>query len=217
VAIAAPAQLDLTGGAPKGTTTFTIKTGYDGPLAYAKRGLIASQVFSGTVKDDPTDSFNEGDPTKSQGFVPHDIVVPAGTALLRINMYDAETDGADDIDLYLYKVEADGKLTEVGLSGSGTSAEQIQLLDPAAATYRLFVHGWETDGPDAVYKLHSWALGTTDAGNMTVTGPTAAETGKTSTVTLNWTGLEAGKKYLGQILYNEAATTHGSTIVRIDG
>jgi hypothetical protein len=215
VAIAAPAQLNLTG--TSGATSYTIRMGYNGPLAYAKRGLIPSQVFSGTVPDDPTSNFNTGNPAGNQGISTHDIVVPAGTSIFRINMFDAETDGADDIDLYLYRVNADSSLTLVGLSGGGTSAEQIQLANPVAATYRLFVHGWETDGPDANYSLHSWTLGTTDAGNMTVTGPATATIGGTGTVNLSWTGLDAGKKYLGQIRYNEGATTHATTIVRVDG
>jgi len=59
-------------------------------------------------------------------------------------------------------------------------------------------------------------LGTSDAGNMTVTGPATAEIGVTSTVNLSWSGLEAGKKYLGTIAYQEGATTHATTIVRID-
>jgi subtilisin family serine protease len=215
VAVAAPAQLNLTG--TSGATTYGIKMGYNGALAYGKRGLIPSQVFSGTVPDDPTSNFNTGNPAANQGITTHDIVVPAGTSILRISMFDAETDGEDDIDLYLYRVNADSTLTLVGTSGSGTSAEQIQLANPAVATYRLFVHGWETDGPDANYKLHSWALGTADAGNMTVTGPSTATIGGSGTVNLAWTGLEAGKKYLGQIRYDEGATTHAATIVRVDG
>jgi subtilisin family serine protease len=214
VAIAAPAELTLSG--TSGATSFGIKTGYDGPLAYAARGLIPSQVFSGTVPDDPTNNFNTANPAGNQGIVTHDIVVPAGTSVFRISMFDAETDGDDDIDLYLYRVNADSSLTLVGASGGGTSAEQIQLANPTAATYRLFVHGWETDGPDANYSLHSWTLGTADAGNMTVTGPAVATIGGTGTVNLSWTGLEAGKRYLGQIQYNEGATTHGTTIVRVD-
>jgi subtilisin family serine protease len=215
VAIAAPAQLNLTG--TSGATSYGIKMGYNGALAYAKRGLIPSQVFSGTVPDDPTSDFNTGNPAGNQGITTHDIVVPAGTSIFRISMFDAETDGEDDIDLYLYRVNADSSLTLVGLSGSGTSAEQIQLANPTAATYRLFVHGWETDGPDANYSLHSWTLGTADAGNMTVTGPAAATIGGTGTVNLSWAGLEAGKKYLGQIRYMEGATTHATTTVRVDG
>ena len=215
VAIAAPGELTLSG--TSGATSYSIKTGYNGSLAYVKRGLIPSQVFSGTVPDDPTDSFNTGDPTANQGITTHDIVVPAGTSRLRISMFDAETDGADDIDLYLYRVNADNSLTLVGTSGGGTSAEQIQLTNPTAATYRLFVHGWQTDGPDANYSLHAWALGTADAGNMTVSGPTTATIGGTGTVNLSWTGLDAGKKYFGAILYTEGATTHATTFVRVDG
>ncbi len=215
VAIAAPAQLNLTG--TSGATSYGIKMGYNGNLAYAKRGLIPSQVFSGTVPDDPTSNFNTGNPAGNQGTTTHDIVVPAGTSIFRISMFDAETDGDDDIDLYLYRVNADSSLTLVGTSGGGTSAEQIQLTNPAAATYRLFVHGWETDGPDANYSLHSWTLGTADAGNMTVSGPGTATIGGTGTVELSWAGLDAGKKYLGQIRYNQDATTHATTIVRVDG
>ena len=74
-------------------------------------------------------------------------------------MFDEETDGADDIDLYLYRVNADSSLTLVALSGGGTSAEQMQLVNPAAATYRLFVHGWQTDGPDANYSAARMGIG----------------------------------------------------------
>jgi hypothetical protein len=131
-------------------------------------------------------------------------------------MFDEETDGADDIDLYLYRVNADSSLTLVALSGSSTSAEQVQLTNPTAATYRLFVHGWQTDGPDANYTLHAWTLGTADEGNMTVTGPSTATVGGTANINLSWTGLAAGQKYLGSILYSDGAATVGTTIVRID-
>ncbi len=190
--------------------------GYNGPLAYVPRGLVASEPFSGTVADDPTDNFNTATPAANQGIITHDIVVPAGTTVLRISMFDPETDGADDIDLYLYRVNADSSLTFVGISGSGTSAEQIQLANPTAATYRLFVHGWQTDGPDANYTLHAWKLGTADAGNLTVTGPSTATIGGSGTVNLSWNGLEAGKKYFGTIRYQEGATLHATTVVRID-
>jgi hypothetical protein len=218
----APAELTLSG--MSGETSYGIQTGYNGELAYAKRGLIPSQVFSGTVPDDPTDNFNTANPAGNQGIVTHDIAAPANSTLLRVSMFDAETDGEDDIDLYLYRVDPDGSdpgtdpdLVLVGSSGGGTSAEQIQITPPAAgANYRLFVHGWGTDGPDANYSLHSWVLGTSDAGNMTVTGPSTATIGGKGTVNLSWAGLEAGKRYLGQIRYMQGTTTHGTTIVRVD-
>ena len=215
VAIAAPAE--VTGTGTSGTRSYSIKTGYAGSLAYAKQGLIPSTEFAGTVPDDPDSNFNTGNPAGNKGITAHDFAVPAGTVLVRISMFDPETDGDDDIDLYLYSVGADGALTLAGSSGGGTSAEQIQLAGPAAGNYRVFVHGWETDGPDANYKLHVWNLGDVDASNMTVTGPATATIGGTATVDLSWSGLAAGKKYLGRILYKEGTTTHGNTVVRVDG
>jgi subtilisin family serine protease len=214
VAVVAPAE--VTGTGSTGALSYSIKTGYAGSLSYAKRGLIASTPFSGTVADDPNDNFDTATPADNEGITTHDLVVPAGTSVLRVSMFDPDTDGADDIDLYLYRVNADSTLTLVGVSGSGTSAEQIQLANPTAATYRLFVHGWETDGADANYTLHVWTLGTADAGNMTVTGPSTATIGGAGTVDLSWSGLDAGLRYLGAILYQDGATTHGTTIVRID-
>jgi hypothetical protein len=168
------------------------------------------------VADDPTDNFDPATPTTNQGFTTHDIVVPAGTSALRASMFDEDTDGADDIDLYLYRVNADSSLTLVALSAGGTSAEQVQLVNPAEATYRLFVHGWQTDGPDANYSLHAWTLGAVDEGNMTVTGPATATTGGTGNVNLSWSGLAPDQRYFGAILYQEGATTHATTFVRID-
>jgi subtilisin family serine protease len=214
VALAVPAQVNGTG--TEGSLKYNIKAGYTGALAFNKRGLIPSEVFSDTVADDPTDNFNTANPTGNQGIKTHDVVVPAGTSALRVSMFDEDTDGQDDIDLYLYRVGAGGSLTIVGSSGGGTSAEQIHLTNPTAATYRVFVHGWGTDGPDAVYKLHAWVLGTTDAGNMTVVGPASAVTGQVSEVTLSWSGLLGGKRYLGAIRYDEGATNHATTIVRVD-
>lgn len=214
VALVAPAEVNGTGAS--GVASYSIKMGYTGSLSYASRGLIPSMVFSDTVADDPTDNFDTDHPADNQGITTHDIIVPAGTSILRVSMFDPETDGADDIDLYLYRVNPDSSLTFVGVSGSGTSAEQIQLSNPTAATYRLFVHGWQTDGPDANYSVHAWALGTSDAGNMTATGPNAATTGGTGTVNLSWSGLAPGQKYFGAILHQEGATTHATTLVRID-
>jgi len=214
VALTVPAEVNGVGSS--GAVSYSIKMGYTGGLTYASRGLIPSTAFSDTVADDPTDNFDTDHPADNQGITTHDIAVPAGTSVLRVSMFDEETDGADDIDLYLYRVNPDSSLTFVGVSGSGTSAEQIQLANPAAATYRLFVHGWQTDGPDANYSVHAWALGTSDAGNMTATGPAAATTGGSGTVNLSWSGLATGQKYLGAIDYKEGATTHAVTIVRID-
>jgi hypothetical protein len=213
VAIAAPRELGLATTA--GSTTYTIKTGYAGVLAFAKRGLIPATTTNATVTQDPAQSFNTTNPDSNHGFTAHEFTVPAGTTYARFQLFDEFVDGvSDDLDLYLYRVNGATK-TLVGSSGGGTAAEQVNLSNPAAGTYKLYVHGWQTDGPDANYTLFSWIFGT-DAGNMTAPGPTTATIGGSQSVTITWSGLTAGLKYLGQIAYQEGATTHAVTIVRVD-
>ena len=62
-------------------------------------------------------------------------------------------------------------------------------------------------GGTASYTLFTWVLGTADAGNMTVTAPATAVTGATGTVELSFSGLTAGTKYLGSVVYGGGASS----------
>jgi subtilisin family serine protease len=206
VALAAPAQLNLSG--TSGSTTFTVKTGYAGTLNTAVRGLIPATTTPGHVNDDPANSFS---PT-GQGVTTHPLTIPAGTTYARISLFDEFTDGEDDLDLYVYLGN-----TLVGASGGGTAAEEVNLVNPAAGNYTVYVHGWETDGPDANYTLFTWVLGSADAGNATISpASTAAGVGTPVSLTLNWSGLTAGTKYLGSLAYSDGTNSVGRTIVRVD-
>jgi len=66
------------------------------------------------------------------------------------------------------------------------------------------------------FKLHTWLLGKTAAGNMTVNAPTTATTGGTGTINLSFSGLTAGTKYLGSVAYSGIANLPNPTIVRVD-
>ena len=213
VAIAAPAE--ITGTGTFGTANRTVTLGYDGNFAVAPQGLLAATTQTQTVVDDPTNNFDTDDPNGNQGFNVHEFNVGSGTPFARFQLFDDFTDGEDDIDLYLYRVSGDD-LELVGQSTSATSAERIDLRSPAAGTYRLYVHGWETDGADAVYTLFSWLVPTTAAGNMTATSSTSSATvGGTANITVSWSGLTAGTKYLGRLSYRNGSTEIGSTIVSV--
>jgi subtilisin family serine protease len=205
-ALGGPTQINLTGAS--GSTSWDVKTGFAGALTLAERGLIPAVKTDGTVADDPTNSFVVGGP----GITVHEVTIPAGTRLARFSLFDDFTDGADDLDLYVHN--SAGAL--VGSSGSGTSAEEVNLTNPAAGTYKVSVHGWQTDGPDAKYTLFHWLLGAANAGNMDATGPATVTIGGAATINLTWTGLTAATKYLGQVSYLADGVEQTSTVIRVD-
>jgi hypothetical protein len=202
IEFSAPAQVFGTGG----QITYNVNLGYTGPFSAAARGLIPAATFTGTVLDDPTDSTCS---LTSPNAVLVPVTVPAGTTYARFSLFDDFTDGDDDLDMCVFR-----GTTLVGSSGSGTSAEEVNLLNPTAAAYTVVVQGWGTDGPDANFTLFYWLLDSAAAGNMTVSAPASAVVGP-ATITLDFTGLAAATKYLGSVAYSGMA---GSpiTIVRVD-
>ena len=92
----------------------------------------------------------------------------------------------------------------------------MNVVNPAAGNYYVFMHGWGLPTGTSPFKLHAWALGSSAAGNMTVTAPTTATIGQPGAITITTNGLTAGTKYLGSVAYSGTAGVPNPTIVRID-
>ena len=182
--------------------------GYTGAFTATARGLVPATVKPGTVADDPTDSTCS---LTSPNAVQEPVTIPAGTTHARFSLFDADVSPGADIDLCVFN--SAGGL--VGLSGSGTSAEEVNLINPDAGEYRVVVQGWGVVG-SSPYKLHTWLLGSTAAGNMTVSAPATATTAATGAINLNFTGLTQGTRYLGSVAYGGATSMPSPTIVRVD-
>jgi hypothetical protein len=221
VPISAPAQVSGTG--TSGSLSYDVKFGYSGPFETPVHGLVAANVIHDTVVDDPDSNIAVALET-GIGVNEYTIPVAAGTRHLRISLFDETVDGAtDDIDLYLY---APGKDPFNGdefdfVSGGGTAAEQIDVPVPEVGDWTLIVHGWETDGPDAVFDLFHWEVPDTDAGNLAVTAPATATVGDTGTIDLEWgtnaalPPLASATRYLGIVGYSDGVTEFGGTVVSI--
>jgi len=225
VGLAAPDEVH--GEGTDGTVSYDVTFGYAGDFAAEPHGLIPADQQPDTVDDDPENNINaalgtcdfSSFPFQCTGITWHAVSAPSGTEYLRISLFDDYTDGADDLDLYVF----DSGFGFVGGSGTATSAEEVNVVAPGDTLYLVAVHGWETDGADANYTLFNWALGAADAGNMTVTAPTAAVLGGTDSVTVGWNGLTTGDKYLGSVTYHDVASPAGYndglvdfTIFRVD-
>jgi len=202
VALAAPTQV---------SGSYNVIFGFSGPFTATARGLVPATITPGTVADDPTDGACSLTSPNAQ-LIP--VTIPAGTTYARYSLFDADVNSGSDIDMCVFQ-----GTTLVGSSGSGTSAEEVNFTfaSPSAAPIALtvVVQGWGVVG-SSPFKLHTWYLGSTAAGNMTVTAPANAVIGQTGTINLSFSGLAAGTKYLGSIVYGGAAGMPSPTIVRVD-
>ena len=197
VALAAPLQA---------SGSYSVTFGYDGAFGATGRGLVPAAVAAGVVADDPTDSACSLSSPNAQKIA---VVVPTGITYARFSLFDADVSAGADLDLCVFN-----GTTQVGASGNGTSAEEVNLSNPAAGNYTVVVQGWGVVG-SSPFKLHSWLLGSTLAGNLTVSAPAAAVTGQSGTVTVSTNGLAPGK-YLGSVVYSGATGMPPPTILRID-
>ena len=201
VALAAPTSISSNGSAVSYNVTF----GYTGLFTATARGLVPAAITAGNVSDDPTDGACSLTAPNAQLIA---VSIPAGTTYARFSLFDADVNPGTDIDLCV----ANSAGTIVGSSGSGTSAEEVNLTNPAAGNYTVVVQGWGVVG-SSPFKLHTWLLGSTDAGNMTVTAPASAVQGP-GTINLAF-NLTSGK-YLGSVVYGGVAGLPSPTIVRVD-
>ena len=210
VALSAPDE--VSGEGTSGSLEYDVTFGYAGPFNVGVNGLDAAAVDDGrTVVDDPADDINVA-LESGVGIDEVTVAVPAGTLHLRLSLFDENTDGEDDLDLYLF--DPDGNFVDG--SGGVTSAEQVDASNPAEGDWTLIVHGFETDGPDAVYDLFSWTVSPGADGNLTVNDPGDAVLGATETLTADWTGLTAGSRYLGVITYDAGGPEIDRTLISID-
>lgn len=221
ILFAAPAEVG--GSGADGGTSFDVIFGYTGDYTAAAHGLELATMTAGNVDDDPTndidgalDSCDFSDFPNSlfdcTGLTFHEITVPAGTAYTRFALFDDFTDGNDDLDLYVW----DSGWSQVGGSGSGTSAEQVDLLLPADTLYHVGVHGWQTDGADSNYTLFDWSVSATPGGNMSVdSAPASAVSGTTGTVDVSWSGVPSGK-HLGAVSHSDGGGIIDLTVVSVE-
>ena len=220
VSVTAPAEISSFGGT--GSETFPVEFGYTGTYAPVVHGLRRPLIIPGFVDNDPTKTFTF---RSGAGVTAHLVDVPPDQLYLRFSLFDALTDGDDDLDLYLFYQPGQCnplnfrgvQLTE---SGGPTAEEQVNVFRPAAGCYGALVHGFETDevngGPGSNYTMLAWAFGITDdQGNMTVSGPPVVNAGATEDVTVNWASLASDTIYFGGISHNSPNGLVGLTLITI--
>jgi subtilisin family serine protease len=223
---------ELRGTGAAGNLQVPVSFGYDGNYAARINGLflpcvlpdsdssdaLCTNTEAALVTDDPQDNYvfvAQNPPSSVRRFT---INVPsADDELLRVALFDELTSGADDLDVYLYYCPATAvpgfcELVEDGLvdlsATPDTSTEQIDVLNPAAGTWVIDVHGYTTESSDGSrFRLYAWSFGgDNDAGNAALTSaPTVATAGSTTELTISWNGLAPGLWLGGIAHYDDPA------------
>ncbi|MES3002308.1 MAG: S8 family peptidase [Pseudomonadota bacterium] len=188
VAMGAPAEAN---------GTYNVTFGYDGAFTATARGLVPAVKAAGSVATNGTVDFT--------------VTIPAGMTHVRFSTFDSDVSQASDLDMEVY---LNGAL--VGSSGGATAAEEVNFRNPPAGTYTVRVLGFAVPSGAANFNLFTWQLGSTAAGNMTVTAPATATTGQAGTIGIATSGLTSGTKYLGSVVYGGTTSLPNPTIIRVD-
>ncbi|VUD68964.1 Minor extracellular protease vpr [Thalassocella blandensis] len=189
----------VSGTGESGAVSFNTVFGFDGDFSVAVDGLAQGLSLTNVIED---------------GGSNQDVfVIPEGVSLARFAMYDEEVgDGSmvEDLDIQVYGPDTAG-FPAVGSSGSSTSAESVDLVNPEPGVYVVVVNDYATTEGPTPYALYNYNLTGSDAGNLTVNAPTTAGAGSTGTVDLEWTGLAPESRYLGILNYTGAGETLSPT------
>ena len=214
-AIDAPAL--ITGTTTSGTRLITVKTGFAGRMTANKGGMKPVTLGSVvTLTPGPLSSAQlktvcaAGADTASVKVYP--VSVPAGAILARFELRNSEAGPGNDHDLML--LAPDG--TSV-YSGNDGSNEAVQMVAPAAGTYRACVVAYG-GAASMTHQLSSWVVSAADASStLNVMLPGNVVSGGTATVGVSWNSLVVGGRYMGGFQYKDpAGTIAGTTIVQVE-
>lgn len=194
--IAAPAEVtDLRA---VGTKVMSIGTGYDGTSGGSTAGLVPAQRVSSRIATGDLQCFG--------------VDVPAGALHARFALYNADTSGGErsDLDLYVYRGD-----TLVGLSGTGSADEVVDLSNPVPGRYDACVDGYAPLGGSAAYGLSTFVV-RPGSGNLRAAFPSRVYLGGTASVGLAWSA-PAAQRHLGVLVFRNAGGSETArTLVSID-
>ena len=138
--------------------------------------------------------------------------VPENTRMWRLATTTANNPAGVDVDLKLY--DSSGVL--VAQSRGPTADEAIALLNPPAGNYTLCVIGNGVSSASTLAYSSAMLRDGPGVGKLVAGVPGRSYSPGTATLGVSWSGLEAGKTYLGMIEWQEAdGTPAASTFLTV--
>lgn len=214
-AISAPAEFTDT--KTSGTKLFTVRTGFTGRMTASKGGLkdvtmSPEASLTPLATSSATLASRCYSSTNYASIAKYNFTVPAGAIVARWALRQADVGSPlDDNDLVVVNMNA----ATYTYSGNDGSNEAVQLIAPAAATYRACVLAYGGPAPMR-HKLSSWIVMPGDAGGLNAVVPSTVYAGSTATVGLAWSGLATGKRTVGGTHWLDASgKVQATTVLRV--
>jgi hypothetical protein len=215
-AISAPAEFTDT--KTSGSKLFTVRTGFAGRMGVLKGGLKdvtmgAETSLSPLATSSTTLATRCRSATNYASIAKYTFTVPAGAIVARWALRQADVGAAtDDNDLIVINMTT---LTAT-YSGNDGSDEAVQLVAPAAGTYRVCVLAYAGAAAPMKHKLSSWIVSPGDAGGLNALVPSQVYPGSTATVGLSWSGLPTGKRTVGGAQWlDTTGKVQATTVLRV--
>jgi hypothetical protein len=196
----------------------TVNTGFSGKMSGATGGMkevakaahTVVQSVSGTV--DTLAQIKAACNSGAQGTKLVPFSFAANTVAASFETFNRETSSqtsADDIDLAL--LNGAGNIVATALHAG--SNESILLASPPAGSYKLCLINYAAANNSATtFNLHSAVVNTSDVGgNFKAMMPSVVYPGGTASVGTSWSGLAAGKRFLGGLRLLDASGVVGAT------
>jgi hypothetical protein len=208
VAIAAPETAGGTGAS--GSDTIKVTPDYTGTLSAKVVGLVPATVNAMDLVPEP-DRFDPADPKESGRAKKVTVTVAPGTSFARFTTFDADHAPGTELAMFVFKA---GTADLVAESDDGAADEAVTLTDPEAGQYDVYLDMFSSDPVQA--KLNTFLVGDGATGNATVTPASRQVTrGKAVRATVAWTGLEAGRRWLGWVGLSDGLGNTGVTLVSV--
>lgn len=201
-----------------GSKAYTVGLGYTGRVASTATGLVSATRIGTSINQAPTSLFCFNGTNGSLWF---DVV--AGAKLLRVQMFNSETEGgaATDFDLYVQRnslANGTGTWSNVGTSALDGSDELVQLRYPQAGKYRLCFVPYATGGTPKSFVINRWLVGPTVApATLRALGAGNVTAGGVAALAVAWQS-NAAVRSAGFVEYSAGAgqPVLGNTVVFID-
>jgi len=219
------APLEASASGATGSLVIDTKAGYTGNLSYAIRGLQEAVKDTKPVGSDPDCNFNTAAPDAMVAANKANVstfTTPADASYVRIQTFQSDaTASAHDLDMFVYRAPPGSSTFALVATSGGPDANEIVNSTSvggltAGAQWKVYIHGCNVDPAGGSYTVFMWGLTGTASNPFTATPTAHAVTiGQIDHNTFSWSGLPAGNRYFGRVVYSDGTTNMAATQIEV--